>query len=306
MKSRIVALLAPLAALGLLTGCGGDAGAKGPADGKVSVVAAFYPLEYAVAQIGGDHVDVTGLTKPGGEPHDVELTPRQVGRVTDSDLVVYLQGFQPAVDAAATREAGKNAFDVAPAARLVEAAPEDAHEGHDHGKYDPHFWLDPMRYADVGDAIADRLAAADPGHTADYRKNAETFRIAMTTLDSDFKAGLSTCTSKELVTSHAAFGYLASAYGLHQTGITGLDPEAEPDPASLAKVAAHVRKSGARTVYAETLVSPEVAKTLARETGAKLAVLDPVEAITPQSAGQDYLTVMRANLATLRTGQGCS
>ena len=176
----------------------------------------------------------------------------------------------------------------------------------EHAAVDPHFWLDPLRYAGVGDAIAEKLATRDPANAAAYRANAEAFRADLTTLDGEFRAGLKGCRIKDLVTSHAAFGYLARAYGLHQEGITGLDPEAEPSPAALAEVAAHVRETGATTVYAETLVSEDVARTLARETGAELAVLDPVEGITSASAGRDYLTVMRANLATLRTGQECS
>jgi zinc transport system substrate-binding protein len=277
----------------------------------VRVVAAFYPLQYAVQQIGGPQVAVVGLTKPGGEPHDVELTPRQVGRVATADLVVYEHGFQPAVDAAVSREARDHSLDVSAAARLEPLAAHgiDAHEGKDahsdHGALDPHFWLDPHRYAGVGDAIGHALATRDPAHAAAYEERAARFRASLGGLDADFTAGLAHCTNHELVTSHAAFGYLAERYGLHQEGISGLDPEAEPDPATLARVVDHIRRTGATTVYAETLVSHEVAATLARETGARLAVLDPLEGITDESAGPDYFSVMRANLSTLRTGQGC-
>ena len=180
------------------------------------------------------------------------------------------------------------------------------HIGHSpHAALDPHFWLDPLRYADVGDAIADALAAKDPAHAAAYADGADRFRASMVGIDREYSAGLARCSQRELVTSHAAFGYLAERYGLHQEGISGLDPEAEPDPATLARIVAHLRSSGATTVYAETLVSREVATTLARETGARVAVLDPLEGITETSAGQDYPSVMHANLSTLRTGQGC-
>ena len=309
-------LVVPVVALAIATvsACGSDEG-RGDAAGdgdRLAVSAAFYPLEYAASRVGGDAVEVTGLTKPGAEPHDLELTPKQVGEVSGADLVVYEKGFQPAVDEAVAGQAKESAFDVSDAARLDLEATEDGHEGEsesehaEHAAVDPHFWLDPLRYADVGDAIAEQLATRDPANAAAYRANAEAFRADLTTLDGEFRAGLKGCRIKDLVTSHAAFGYLARAYGLHQEGITGLDPEAEPSPAALAEVAAHVRETGATTVYAETLVSEDVARTLARETGAELAVLDPVEGITSASAGRDYPTVMRANLATLRTGQECS
>jgi zinc transport system substrate-binding protein len=297
VMTRLLGLL--LAALAILGGCG-LASSWGATHGRLRVVAAFYPLEYAVRQIGGPHVEIAGLTKPGGEPHDVELTPRQVGRVATADLVVYEAGFQPAVDAAVRAEAPQTAFDISPAARLDLGA-----VGAESAGRDPHFWLDPLRYADVGDALAERLAHLDPAHRVAYESNARAFRATMTTLDTQFRTGLAHCANLELVTSHAAFGYLGRRYGLHQDSITGLDPEAEPDPGTLARISAHVRATGASTVYAETLVSPAVAETVARETGARLAVLDPIEGITGVSAGRDYPAVMRANLATLRTGQDC-
>ena len=315
MKPRLLGLPAAAIAIAMVSACG-STGGSGAGDGKVSVAAAFYPLEYAVSQIGGDHVAVQALTKPGAEPHDLELNPRQVGEVARADLVVYEQGFQPAVDDAVRSQAADTAFDVSSAARLDLLASED---GHDHGgetpdehsahegeAKDPHFWLDPMRYADVGDAIAAELGRRDTANAAAYSANAKAFRAQMVTLDGEFRTGLKSCEVKDLVTSHAAFGYLAESYGLTQESITGLTPDSEPSPSALADLASHIEESGATTVYAETLVSEDVAKTLARETGATLAVLDPIEGITTKSAGQDYPSVMRANLATLEAGQECS
>lgn len=309
MSPRRLLLPAAALAVSLVSACGSALGGSSDS-GKVSVAAAFYPLEYAVHQVGGDLVDVQPLTKPGAEPHDLELNPRQVARVALADLVVYEKGFQPAVDDAVRSEARHTALDVSGAARLdLTAADEEEgdHAGHDdHAAKDPHFWLDPMRYADVGDAIAEALGHRDPAHAATYTANAKAFRATLTTLDGEYRAGLQQCRVKDLVTAHAAFGYLARAYGLTQQSITGLTPDAEPSPAALAAITDRIHRGGATTVYAETLVSEDVARTLARETGARLAVLDPVEGITTASAGRDYPSVMRSNLATLETGQECS
>ena len=317
--------LAASAAIGLLAlgaaGCGSGAepGTRGE---RVEVAAAFYALEYAVERVGGDDVQVTGLTKPGVEPHDVELSARKVASVALADLVVYFKGFQPAVDEAVHSQARGHVLDVSAAARPL-AAEAHAHEdesatdqqghadvghaddGHAEVSVDPHFWLDPQRYADVAEAIGADLARIDPAHAQAYRERTAAFTGELAALDKEFSAGLAQCRSRELVTGHAAFGYLAAAYDLHQEGITGLTPEAEPSPAALARIAAFVEDQGVRTIYAETLVSRDVADTLARETGARVAVLDPIEGLTDESAGEDYFEVMRANLATLRTGQEC-
>lgn len=303
--------LALSAAALALTGCG--SADTGSSDGRLSIATSFYPLEYATQQIGGDHVDVTNLTQPGAEPHDLELTPKQILQTTKADALIHLEDFQPAVDNAA-KEAGDSAFDISPFARLDLKPPadeqdhggEEDHAGPDHGSVDPHFWLDPTRYADVVDAIADHLAKIDPTNAADYRVNATAFTGRLGTLDKDLKAGLSDCRSTDLVTGHAAFGYFADRYGFHQESVSGLSPGAEPSPTALADLIAHVKHDKITTVYAETLVPADVAKTLARDSGATVAVLDPIEGLTDASAGSDYFEIMRSNLATVRTGQGCS
>ncbi len=323
---RIVLMRSPLLPAGLLaaaalalSACGSTEAGAGTGSGPgragegVEVLASFYPLQYAAQRVGGDRVTVTNMTRAGAEPHDLELTPRDVAAVSEADLVVHLSGFQPAVDAAARDQAGDRALDVADAARLDleghdEHAEEEAHaaEGEHAEAKDPHFWLDPTRLADVGDALAARLATVDPQGAATYRANAASLRTDLTALDREFEAGLAGCANRALVTSHEAFGYLAQRYRLEQVGIGGLSPEAEPDAATLAKAADFVKARSVRTIYYETLVSPAVARTVAAETGARTAVLDPIEGLSDQSAAQDYLGVMRANLAALRAGQPCS
>ncbi len=305
-----------LAACG--TGAGGQAGVGGSGSRGLTVVTAMYPVEYLVSRVAGEHADVVNLAETGADPHDLELTPRDVAALQQSDLVVFAAGMQPAVDDAVATQAADHSLDLSPAADLLtleaeghdgQGTHDDAEDGgsdaHGHGGLDLHFWLDPVRYGAAGSAVAEELATRDPAHAASYRANAATLLTELTALDADYEEGLADCTSRDLVTTHAAFGYLAHRYDLHQIAITGLTPESEPSPARMAAVMAEVRDLGVSTVFSEVLLGPALADTVARETGAQVLVLDPVEGITDQSAGADYLAVMRANLATLRTGLGC-
>jgi zinc transport system substrate-binding protein len=275
---------------------------SGVGTGRIAVVAAFYPLEYAVAQVGGDHVEVSSLTKPGVEPHDLELTSQDVARVGAAQLVVYLEGLQPAVDAVVAQEAGSRVLEVSAAADLDLPAPAGLSA---HGGADPHFWLDPIRMYLVAGEIGERLAELDPAHAADYRANVHTLAGPLYDIDSDYWLDLASCTNRHLVTSHAAFGYLARRYGFTQVPIAGISPDQEPSARHLADVAETVRDTKATTIYTETLVDAKYAQTIAATTGASVAVLDPAEGVTASSPGSDYAQIMRANLSALRAGQGC-
>jgi zinc transport system substrate-binding protein len=295
MGKRIILILA----LGALAaGCGGSASSGGRTD----VVAAFYPLAFAAERVGGDAVSVTNLTPPGAEPHDVELSARDVERVRSADFVFYLgSGFQPALERAVEGASGK-AVDALGGLDLHEG---DGHEGNEHAgdaesdaSVDPHVWLDPVRYAKVVGRIGGALGRPQA---------ARAMRDELEQLDAQFRTGLRTCARHEIVTSHAAFGYLAERYGLEEIALTGLSPEAEPSPRELERVVREVREHGATTVFFETLVSPRLAVTVARETGAHTAVLNPLEGLTEDELerGEDYFSIMRANLAALRKALGC-
>jgi zinc transport system substrate-binding protein len=223
----------------------------------------------------------------------VELNPRQVADVADAGLAVYLHGFQPAVDAAVKQEAKGRAFDVSSVVPLLDLGD---------GK-DPHVWLDPVRFATIADRLGARMAEADPAHAAEYAARAATLHGQLDELNTAYADGLKDCRRRELVTSHGAFHYLADRYRLTQIGITGISPEAEPSPRRLAAAAKEARAHGATTIFFETLVSPKVADTIAREVGARTAVLDPLEGI---SGPGDYFSVMRDNLAALTTALGCA
>ena len=281
MKTILTLLVVSVAAVAG-AGCSGSA----KREGKVQVVAAFYPLAYAAEMIGDDRVDVSNLTPPGAEPHDLEVSPSDVRRIRSADLVLLLgHGFQPQLEDAAGH--GRDVL------KLLDTPGLNRYANND-----PHVWLDPLRYAVIARRIGAVLHAP---------RRAARFAARLRALDAEFRRGLSKCARQEIVTSHEAFAYLAQRYGLRQVAITGISPEAEPAPRDLQRVVQRVRETRATTVFFETLVSPRIAKTVARETDARTAVLDPIEGLTPSEAdrGADYFSLMRANLARLRRALGC-
>ena len=305
MSKRLLGLLVPLVlTVGATAAC--DTASAG-ASGKLDVVAAFYPLQYVTEQVGGDRVKVSNLVKPGAEPHDLELSPKQVAEIADADLAVYLHGFQPAVDEAVADHAKDKSLDAATVQALHDGfVPLEEGELHEDEKgKDPHVWLDPTRLAGMADAVAKKLGEADADHADEFTANAKALRTKLDALDGEFKSGLANCKQKTIVVSHNAFGYLADRYGLTQLAITGLTPEDEPSAGRLAEVSRFAKQNKVSVVFFETLVSDKVAKTLADEVGAKAEVLDPIEGIEAGSK-DDYVSVMRSNLTTLRGALGCS
>jgi hypothetical protein len=296
-------------------------------------MASFYPLQYLAEKVGGEHVSVTSLTPDGAEPHDLELSPKMVDSLSSADAVIYLAGFQSAVDEAIEQQAPKTVIDVSSAAELIEAgsdanhpAEEEAteetqsgetdahdhdHEGHDHAGHDhhhdmnadPHFWLDPVRMAKAATLVGDKLAEADSAHADTYKANAKALAEELTTLGDTLVTKTSKCQVKTFVTAHTAFGYLADRTGLTQVGISGLDPESSPSPARLAEIGQIAKEQGVTTIFTEALIDPKVAQTLADDLGITTAVLDPIESQT--DASKDYAAVMQANIDALTKANNC-
>ncbi|MFK0065832.1 zinc ABC transporter substrate-binding protein [Streptomyces sp. NPDC091046] len=316
--SGIAVTAATALGLGTLSACSSDSSAAGSTD-KFDVVASFYPMEYLAEQIGGDHVNVTTLTEPGQEPHDLELSAKQTAEMGEADAVLYLKTLQPAVDEAIAQSGVKTKIDAATLTKLEdhgdvehdhggeEHADEHAEEEHSEGgehALDPHVWLDPVKYAEIAEGVAESFEKADPDHADDYRKNAEALAKKLADLNTAYKDGLAKTDTKVFFTNHAAFGYLAERYGLTQEAINGLDPESEPSPARIKELQQEAKADGVTTVFYETLVSDKTAKTLAKDAGLKTDVLDPLEGITDKSKGDDYLGVMQSNLKALETALG--
>ncbi|HWI44016.1 MAG TPA: metal ABC transporter substrate-binding protein [Nocardioides sp.] len=287
----------------LATGCSAFSDDAG--DGKTEVAAAFYPLAYVSERVAeGTPTSVRGLTRPGGEPHDLELDVQTTAAITRADLVVYERDFQPAVDEAVKQNAGGKTLDVADVVDL-RAAGHDDQDDHAHGGEDPHFWQDPLRMADLADAVAKSLRGIDPDHAAKYDANAAALRSDLEALDASYKSGLAGCQRSTVVVSHDAFGYLEK-YGVHIAPIAGLSPGAEATPAHRAELQDLIRREGITTVFSEPLAPQEMGSTLAHDLGITTAVLDPIEGLTDDTADEDYLSLMRHNLDALRAANGCS
>lgn len=295
--------LALVAAL-TLPAASGCASLTGSTGGKPTVVAAFYPYAFVAQRVVGDHATVTNLTSPGIEPHDLELTPRQVADLSVADLVVHEQGFQPSVDEAIDQNAQGTTLDVTDVVHLEDTgAPVEDGQGL---AGDPHLWQDPTLLAKVADTVAADMADVDPDHASAYARNAEALKADLTHLDSDFKQGLSRCDRREFVTSHAAFGYLAQRYDLQMISIAGLSPDVEPSPQRIAQIQDLIDSDGITTVFSEVLGSKQYAETLASDLGIKAAVLDPIEGLPEAGSDADYLSLMRDNLTALEKANGCS
>lgn len=248
------------------------------------MVAGFYPLAWAAESVAAGaevELDVVNLTPAGAEPHDLELSSGDVELVREAEVVLHVGGFQPALEDAIEERTG-------PSVDVLLTEKES----------DPHVWLDPVRFGRIVAEIASALGLGSSTGVA---------LLGLDALDSDFRRGLERCERREFVTTHAAFGHLAERYGLDQIALAGSSPEAEPSPRELERIVERVRESGATTVFAEPLLSDRVAQTVAREVGARVAVLDPLEGLSDErlQAGEDYLSVMRDNLAALREALGC-
>lgn len=319
MTIRRLAVPVTLATALAVASCGSDTDTAQPTGGP-AIVAAFYPLAFAAEQVAGDEANVVNLTGTGADAHDLELTAQQVGQIADADLVVYLRGFAPAMDEAIEQNADRT-IDVTELIELLPAnedeehsedehSDEDAHADEDEHAHDldgdPHVWLDPSNMAVIGDTIADELAEVHQEAADAYHDRANEFAGELAALDEEYTTGLADCARTTFVTSHAAFGYLAEKYGLEMVGIAGIDPEIEPSPSRMAEVQEIVRDEGITTIFYERLVSPAVAESLASDVGVTTAVLDPIESLTDETAGEDYFTLMRANLDALKEANGCA
>ncbi len=270
---------------------------------KPQVVASFYPLYFLAEQTSGDKANVFNMTPAGAEPHDYEPTPQDLIRIENSDLLILNGSGLETWASNITKNIGDKVSIIIAGENLTTKEIEEE------GKtiVDPHIWLDPTLAQKMADKITQGLIKIDPMNATYYQNNAITLKNKLANLDSLYKQGLRDCLKKDIITSHAAFGYLASAYGLNQVPISGLSPDAEPSPAELAQIAQFAKKHDVRYIFFESLASSKLSETIAREAGAKTLVLNPIEGLTDEeiAKGHDYFTEMESNLTNLQIALQC-
>lgn len=297
----------------LLAGCFSSS----PTSDKSDVVASFYPLYFLSSRIAGPNLTVSSLVPEGTEPHEWQPAPRDVVRVSSARVFVYNgAGFEPWAHDLVT-QAGNPELRVVDAAETVrgelllvgeeEGEHEEGHDHHAEEGADPHFWLDPVLTQNVTGAIAAAFSAADPANAAHYEARAAALRADLQALHQEFETGLATCAKREIMVTHDAFSYLGHRYNFTLHAISGVSPESEPSAAKVREMADLARARGLKYIFFETLVSDHIARTIANEVGAETLVLNPVEGLTQEQAqaGKDYFSLMRDNLANLRTAMEC-
>jgi zinc transport system substrate-binding protein len=290
----LLAVLAPLGAAGCQQ--------ASPPEGKPLVVASFYPMYEFARQVAGERAHVLSLVPPGVHGHDWEPSPQDVAQVQRARVFVYNgAGFEPWAEKL-IKEAARPATVVVAASAGLTVARAGAN-----GDVDPHVWLDPVLARSEVEAIRAALERSDPAGKTAYADNTRAFNARLDALNVSFETGLRDCARREVVVSHAAFGYLTRRYRLEQIPVMGLAPEAEPSPAALAGIVRQARQRKVQAIFLEPLVSPRLAETLAREVGVRILPLNPVEGVTTSeaTAGTGYVELMARNLESLRTGLGC-
>ena len=271
---------------------------------KLQVTTSFYPLYFFSTQIGGDKANVVNITPAGAEPHDYEPTAQDIAQIENSKLLILDgTGLEAWGNNVKQNLDPKNTVVLTVGDGLInQKVMEDGQN-----VIDPHIWLSPQLTKKITDKITQAFMQIDPVNSNYNQANADLLKAKLDNLDQEYKQGLSNCTEKNIITSHAAFGYLATAYGLNQIPIAGISPDAEPSPSQLADIVKFAKSNNVKYIFFESLVSPKLADTIATEVGAKTLVLNPIEGLSKDeiSKGNNYLTEMQNNLTNLKTALLC-
>lgn len=299
-RAAIVAAVWPLVA------------AAPPAPGKLRIMATVFPLREFAAAVAGERGEAELLLPPGAGVHAWQPRPGDIGRLAGCDLLLSIgAGLEPWLpDLLKAFPSGRvRTLEAAAGLTLAPADPEETHEaGEAHRILDPHVWLDFELDIQIVAKIAEELTRLDPLGGPAFAANSEKLKIRLAELDARYRDGLAGCDGKTLVLAgHGAFGYLARRYGLVQTALYGLSPDAQPRPQDLIKAVDFCRRKGIKTVFFENSVPPDLANTLAREIGGRVFVLHAGHNVTREerARGIGFFELMEDNLASLRAGLGC-
>ncbi|MBQ8555238.1 MAG: zinc ABC transporter substrate-binding protein [Clostridia bacterium] len=286
----LLALLLPVSALG------------------ETIVTSFYPIYLLTLNLtdGIEGVTVDNLAESNaGCLHDYQLQTGDMKVLGEADAFLingagmesYLAGVFEAFPELPVVDASTG---VALLESCEEEGLEHEHE-HDHEHlYNAHIWLDVKNAIQMVNNLADGLAGLMPEHAEAILANRDAYVARLTALDAELTAALTVLPNKDIITFHEAFPYFANAYGLHVAAVVNREPEDALSPRALAELVLMVRELGVPPLFTEPQYEDMAAQTLARETGAKVYVLDPIvtgpESDVPLTYYED---VMRANMAVL-------
>jgi zinc transport system substrate-binding protein len=270
-----------------------------------TITTSFYPLYYFTKQIVGDKANVINITPSGSEPHDYEPTTTDIINIEKSELLVLNGGTLEAWGNKIQTQFKNSSTKVIVAGKGLTSEIYKNENGNN--ATDPHIWLDPKLAEKEANTIAESLYEIDPTNQVYYQDNWSTLNKKLAQLDHDYTNGLSSCSSKNIITSHAAFGYLAKDYNFNQIAISGLSPDSEPSPSQLSNIANFAKKNNVKYIFFESLASPKLSQTIANEIGAKTMVLNPIEGLTPaeNKLGENYISIMGNNLSNLKIALEC-
>ncbi len=283
---------------------------------KNTVIVTSYPIYEFTKTIAGDKLQVSSLLSPGIEPHEFEPTANQVQSIYDSKLLIlngagfesWLEELGPELE-----QKGVQKLNLSEHIDLLHSAESVDEDGHNHNikdvdhTADPHFWLDPSLVVKQIDLISDKLSEISPESKIEFTENGEKFKRELLDLDKQYSENLKNCKQKTIITSHKAFNYLAKRYDFQIKSITNFSPEVEPSTAQLKELADNVKARGIKYIFFESLVSPEMANTLALETGAQTLALNPIENLTQEELknSKNYMNLMKDNLKNLKIAMEC-
>ncbi len=304
MKKTIVLIsLITILTMGIYFGIK-NFGQTNKATQKLQITTSFYPYYFFASQIGGDKAEITNITPAGGEPHDYEPSSGDIVKIDSSRLLILNGAVESWGAKIQSASKGTNTKVLVAGQGLFTQKVIDENGIN---SVDPHIWLSPRLAKIQVSSILSEFNQIDPANKSYYTANAGKLINELNSLDSDYKADLKNCQKRDIITSHAAFGYLATDYDLTQIPIAGLSPDAEPSLKQLADISNFAKQNDVKYIFFESLVSPKLAQTIASEVGAQTLVLDPLEGLTPDALdrGATYLTVMEQNLHNLEIALEC-
>lgn len=275
---------------------------------SVKVTTSIYPLYFFTSEIAGNKASVSNLIPAGASPHGYEPTIRDIAKIEDSNLLILNGGGLESWGENIKNNINKDKTGIIIAGEgLATKATEKEENDHDHEGVDPHIWLSPMLAIQMVDKITSGLIEVDSNNSLYYKSNAEILKNKLDILNEEFKKGLSICKNKNIVTSHLAFAYLASDYGLKQVSIAGLSTEEEPSSKDMTELVKFVKSNNIKYVFFESLISPKLSETIAKEAGIQTLVLNPIGGLTEKEikSGKNYFSEMRNNLTNLKTALEC-